>query len=149
MGFTADCRESEGWIDRMGIDMLPHGRHQPFYFVSIDTRFHAAHGIPHYVAQDDIILERTTDVRSVATKQRTSLHSTGTHGPVDALRSCRTSPRLALADPRRVSRHRRGAAHAGHPASRLAALLQNDDACTERTVCLEEILGEPAELILS
>jgi hypothetical protein len=47
----------------MGIDMLPHGRHQPFYFVSIDTRFHAAHGIPHYVAQDDIILERTTDVR--------------------------------------------------------------------------------------
>ena len=63
VGFTTECRESEGWIDRMGIDMLPHGRHQPFYFVSIDTRFHAAHGIPHYVAQDDIILERTTDVR--------------------------------------------------------------------------------------
>jgi len=62
VGFTTECRESEGWIDRMGIDMLPHGRHQPFYFVSIDTRFHAAHGIPHYVAQDDIILERTTDV---------------------------------------------------------------------------------------
>ncbi|KAG0267196.1 hypothetical protein BGZ95_002899 [Linnemannia exigua] len=43
-----ECEAEEGWIRSMGIDMLSHGRHQPFYNALLND------GSKRYVAQENI-----------------------------------------------------------------------------------------------
>lgn len=43
-----ECEAEEGWIRSMGIDLLPHGRHQPFYNALLSD------GSKRYVAQENI-----------------------------------------------------------------------------------------------
>ncbi|KAF9129097.1 hypothetical protein BGW39_004469 [Mortierella sp. 14UC] len=47
-GYDLKCEAEEGWIRSMGIDLLPHGRHQPFYNALLND------GSKRYVAQENI-----------------------------------------------------------------------------------------------
>ncbi|KAK5828339.1 hypothetical protein F5H01DRAFT_327830 [Linnemannia elongata] len=47
-GYDLKCEAEEGWIRSMGIDLLPHGRHQPFYNALLSD------GSKRYVAQENI-----------------------------------------------------------------------------------------------
>ncbi|KAG0375320.1 hypothetical protein BGX24_009257 [Mortierella sp. AD032] len=47
-GYDLKCEAEEGWIRSMGIDMLSHGRHQPFYNALLND------GSKRYVAQENI-----------------------------------------------------------------------------------------------
>ncbi|KAF9126431.1 hypothetical protein BGX30_015245 [Mortierella sp. GBA39] len=47
-GYDLKCEAEEGWIRSMGIDLLPHGRHQPFYKALLSD------GLKRYVAQENI-----------------------------------------------------------------------------------------------
>ncbi|KAG9072308.1 hypothetical protein KI688_000077 [Linnemannia hyalina] len=47
-GYDLKCEAEEGWIRSMAIDLLPHGRHQPFYNALLSD------GSKRYVAQENI-----------------------------------------------------------------------------------------------
>ncbi|KAF9921467.1 hypothetical protein FBU30_008478 [Linnemannia zychae] len=47
-GYDLKCEAEEGWIRSMGIDLLPHGRQQPFYNALLSD------GSKRYVAQENI-----------------------------------------------------------------------------------------------
>lgn len=54
VGYDAACSAPEEWIQMMSVDLLPQGRHQPFYHVLVDDRWRPG-GQTTYVAQENIM----------------------------------------------------------------------------------------------
>ncbi|KAJ0106824.1 hypothetical protein J7T55_001348 [Diaporthe amygdali] len=48
VGWDAQCEAGSGWIERMQVDNLPRGRHQPFYNIIAEDKSH------RYVAEENI-----------------------------------------------------------------------------------------------
>jgi len=54
VGYDRRCAAPESWIRHMGVDTLPHGRHQPFYHVLCDKNDRpTGDGATTYVAQEN------------------------------------------------------------------------------------------------
>ncbi|XP_037091561.1 F-box only protein 21-like [Pollicipes pollicipes] len=49
-GWTSQCHASESWIEQMGVDRLPRGRHQPFFHLLVED------GSNRYAADENVEL---------------------------------------------------------------------------------------------
>ncbi|CAI5490693.1 unnamed protein product [Closterium sp. Naga37s-1] len=55
-GHDPECSAPSSWQDAMKVDLLTHGRSQPFYHVLVDTRDRAG-GVSTYVAQENLVAQ--------------------------------------------------------------------------------------------